>query len=188
MVVKPQQSKVVNLIIGVTLLVFLWGIYSSNEIKEAGEGSVPSVVVTNYTEEAHPLPYSEEDLYYVTQAIYFEAILEPEGCQLQVAQVIQTRYYSHKYPNTYREVVWQRGQFSYTNDGKNERMTNLRARAKAERVARLVLGGYSLDTTEGSLYYHNPNLVDWEYKNAYQFVNRCGNHDFYKEISKGDWS
>ena len=128
----------------------------------------------------HPLHYTKEDLYYMTEAIYFEARSEPLDCQAKVAMVIQHRFYSHKYPNRYREVVWQYKQFSYTHDGKSELMVDGAARAQAEAIAELVLGGYLLDTTEGSLYYFNPELANPVWKDDYEYVVSCAKHDFYK--------
>lgn len=136
----------------------------------------------------HPLSYTDEDVYNLTEAIYFEAILEPVECQEQVAHVILNRKYSHLYPNTIKDVIWQHRQFSYTQDGKHELMLDLEARAKAEKVARKVLGGYSADPTGGALFYYNPDLASPVWKNDYNLVNRCGNHLFFNILEDDSWS
>lgn len=145
-------------------------------------------ILPNPDFEYHPLQWTEEDLLNMAQALYFEAQGEPRECQQDVAQVIMSRKYDWFYPNTIKEVIWQPKQFSYTHDGKTENMTSTREYQTAFSIAANVLSGYVKDTTEGSLYYFNPKLVDWEYKDDYTFVKSCGDHDFYKRKETMEWS
>lgn len=185
MVGQSQQGT--QLTVGVFLLVLIIYLIHVNKSEQEVRVDFEAEKSAYKEKEVHPLEYSGEDVFYMAQAIYFEAILEPEKCQLQVAHVIDTRRYSSKFPNTIREVVWQPKQFSYTADGRHERMTDIEARTLAERIAKLVLGGYSLDTTEGSLYYYNPDLADPSWKDSYQVVNKCGKHLFLKEKETKTW-
>jgi len=61
--------------------------------------------------------------------------------------------------STVCDVVWQPGQFSYTQDGKSERMTELPAIQKAVDIALAVSRGKRRDVTGGALHYWNPNLA-----------------------------
>lgn len=135
----------------------------------------------------YPLQYSEQDLFYMTQALYFEARSEPVECQQMVASVILNRKYDWHYPNSVKTVIWDYKQFSYTHDGKHELMNMHMEYQIAEEIAHEVLAGLVLDTTEGSLYYHNPNIVNWAYKEDYDFVVGCGDHDFYKRKGAAGW-
>lgn len=135
----------------------------------------------------HPLQYTENDHFYMTQALYYEAQNEPHECQRMVAHVIMARKYDWYYPNTVKDVIWQPKQFSYTHDGKPEHMNDDAGRFVAAMLAHQVLSGLSLDTTEGSLYYFNPDLANPDWKEDYQFVKACGGHTFYKRKDKKGW-
>lgn len=134
-----------------------------------------------------PLEYTQEDLDMMTQALYFESQKEPKECRRMVAHVIMTRKYDWAYPNTIAEVVWEKAQFSYTRDGKPERMTSIIEERKAREVAREVLGGYVVDNTEGALYYYNPYLANPVWKDDYEFVTQCGKHVFLKKRGNKEW-
>lgn len=135
----------------------------------------------------YPLQYTEEDLFFMTQALYHEARSEPLECQQMVASVIVNRMYDWHYPNTIKSVIWDHRQFSFTQDGKHERMKDNMERAIAEEVAHNVLSGLSVDKTEGSLYYFNPKLSNPNWKHDYTFVTQCGDHRFYKRKETKEW-
>jgi spore germination cell wall hydrolase CwlJ-like protein len=136
----------------------------------------------------YPLQYSQEDLYYMTEAIYFEARSEPLECQEMVAQVIMVRVHDWYYPNTVKGVIWAKDQFSYTHDGETELMYNYGAKMMAQYVAHSVLSGLSVDTSQGSLYYFNPDLANPDWQDDYTFVTKCGKHAFYKRKETRKWS
>ena len=182
---SQQRYKSAQLILGILLIAFINSLmYYEPERKES-----PKEVKSKefYQGTLHPLEYTEEDVYYLTQALYFEDALGPVECQLMIGHVIQTRVYSEKFPNTYKEVIWQHKQFSYTHDGKHERMPMEGTRRRLEGIAKLVLGGYSVDLTEGSLYYYNPDLANPDWKDDYQVVKKCGKHLFLKEKDTRSW-
>lgn len=122
--------------------------------------------------------YNEEDLYFMTEAIYFEARSEPLDCQVAVGYTIMNRVKKRKL--TIKQVVWQRKQFSYTHDGKSEKMFEVKALQIAKFIAILVLEGDATDLTEGGEYYHNYKIVDWKFKSSYTNTIRCGSHQFMK--------
>ena len=166
-------------LLGLLLLLCIWHKQTYQVLPKVPEKGLQEV--SQGTEEYHPLEYTEEDLYYMTEAIYFEARSEPIHCQILIGHVIMTRVYWHSFPNTVKEVVWQSAQFSYTHDGKHERMTDKNAKKVAETLAKLVLGGYHTDSL-GAAWYFNPDLADPDWQYDYEFVESCGGHDFY--ISK----
>ncbi len=83
--------------------------------------------------EDHP----EDDRIALACNIYFETRSETVEGMMAVVAVTLNRVGSDKYPNTVREVVWQRKQFSWTHDGKVDRPKNrpswLQALKMAER-------------------------------------------------------
>ena len=130
----------------------------------------------------HPLDFSESDLYYLTEAIYFEAATEPPECQSLVAEVILNRRSDPRWKETIKGVIWAKYQFSYTHDGKPEAMLDLDARMRIRNLAIEVLGGHRSDKANGSLYYYNPALAspDWDFSKIEKVVT-CDGHDFYKD-------
>lgn len=83
--------------------------------------------------EHHP----DDDRIALACNIYFEARDESVEGMMAVVAVTLNRVDADKYPDTVREVVWQRKQFSWTHDGKVDRPRNrpswLQALAIAER-------------------------------------------------------
>ncbi|NNK82863.1 MAG: cell wall hydrolase [Flavobacteriaceae bacterium] len=61
---------------------------------------------------------SESEIKCLADNLYFEARGESIEGQLAVALVTFHRVQSTYFPNNYCEVIWQKGQFEWTNDGK----------------------------------------------------------------------
>jgi spore germination cell wall hydrolase CwlJ-like protein len=68
---------------------------------------------------------SEDDLFCMIQNVYHESRGEDALGQAAVAHVTLNRVCSSAYPDTVCGVVWQKGQFSWTEDGKSDHMTDL---------------------------------------------------------------
>ena len=64
---------------------------------------------------------SEEDLYLLANIIYCEAGGEPYVGKVAVGNVVMNRVKSSKYPDSIKEVVYDRGQFSPVGDGNLKR-------------------------------------------------------------------
>jgi spore germination cell wall hydrolase CwlJ-like protein len=122
---------------------------------------------------------SEKELFELTRAIYFEARGEDDLGQAAVAHMILNRVQSPLYPDTVREVVWQKGQFSWTQDGKSARMTDPQAIQKAVDIALAVSRGKIKDPTDGALHYFAHKRVKpyWA-KEGFRFI--LGKHTFVK--------
>ena len=119
--------------------------------------------------------------------IYHEARSESYDGQLAVATVTMNRVDSRKYPETVCGVVWQKNnkgcQFSWTCDGKSDRIRNQSAYAKAIEMAENVLlnGLRSYKISNDVLYYHadyvNPN---WEERWNAELIAQVDSHKFYR--------
>jgi spore germination cell wall hydrolase CwlJ-like protein len=126
---------------------------------------------------------SERELFELTRAIYFEARGEDDLGQAAVAHVILNRVRSPSYPDSVREVVWQPGQFSWTEDGKSDRMTDLQAIQKAVDIALAVTRGKIKDPTGGSMHYFAHKRVKPAWAEAgFRFI--LGQHTFVKLAGK----
>lgn len=72
--------------------------------------------------------------------VYFESRSEASVLsQFAVAQVTMNRVMSDKYPNSICDVVWQKGQFSWTHDGKSDKPYEKQAWDRAQWVAKVTL-------------------------------------------------
>jgi spore germination cell wall hydrolase CwlJ-like protein len=81
--------------------------------------------------------YRESDRVALACNIYFEAHTEGYDGMMAVATVTLNRVGSRHYPDTVREVVWARKQFSWTHDGKVDIPKNRRHWKTAMQIAAL---------------------------------------------------
>ena len=125
----------------------------------------------------------------LAEALYFEARGEPVKGQFAVAEVILNRVDSSKFPNSICGVVNQGTgrkhacQFSYTCDGKLERVSNKVSYDQMVRIAGVMIDGITQPLTAGATYYHATSVrPSW----ARRFENTVtiGVHKFYKPVKK----
>ena len=109
-------------------------------------------------------------------AVYFEARGENHMGQMAVAQVVVNRMHDDRYPDTICGVVWEPKAFSFTHDGKHERMIDRESRSKALQVAKATLDGEGLGIT--STHYHTVSVSPYWAKH-YKLDGRVDGHYFY---------
>ena len=126
-------------------------------------------------------------------AIYFEARGEPMVGQVAVAQVIMSRVYDERYPDTVCDVVKQgyyyswdktipirdKCQFSVWCDGKPETIKDEDAYFWATEVAQAVMVGTLYDTTQGATHYH-AYYVQPSWSKKFTRTVRINDHIFYR--------
>ena len=118
--------------------------------------------------------------------IYHEARGESSVGQLAVGMVTLNRVKSDRYPNTICKVVWQRGQFSWTHDGKSDRPYNKTAWKQSQVIAAFLYKDYlnfikmhpDIDFTKGALYYYAPDLANPYWANKMNITAVIGSHVF----------
>jgi N-acetylmuramoyl-L-alanine amidase len=122
---------------------------------------------------------SENDLFCMVQNLYHESRGESVLGQAAVAYVTLNRVRSPAYPDSVCDVVWQPGQFSWTEDGRSDRMTELDAIGKAVDIALAVSRGKIKDPTGGALHFYAHDKVNpyWS-KAGYRLI--VGEHTFVK--------
>jgi spore germination cell wall hydrolase CwlJ-like protein len=111
--------------------------------------------------------------------VYFEARGEEPDAQRMIAEVVMERVYTDGYPKTVCGVVWQKGQFSWTNDGKSDRPKDTVAWLQAQIVANEVLL-YGGEFRTGATHYATRDAHPYWAKDM-QIVGMYGNHIFYVE-------
>ena len=126
-------------------------------------------------------------------AIYFAARGEPMVGQVAVAQVIMSRVYDERYPDTVCDVVkqgyyysWDKTipirdicQFSFWCDGKPETIKDEDAYFWATEVAQAVMVGTLYDTTQGATHYH-AYYVQPSWSKKFTRTLRINDHIFYR--------
>lgn len=115
--------------------------------------------------------------------IYFEARGEPVAGQVAVGLTTINRTKSRYFPDTICEVVYQRGQFSWTADGNSDNIRQLEVYSDIYSIAELLYTEYSIndsfpDLVEGATHFHTSD-VDPSWRNKELTVS-IGNHNFYK--------
>ena len=111
-------------------------------------------------------------------AVFFEARGETTMGQYAVAEVVMNRVEDPRYPDTVCDVVFEDRQFSFTHDGRPDRLPRVptRAASKARTVASDVLGGYRMGIS--STHYHTVS-VDPFWNEHFELDGKIGNHLFY---------
>ena len=121
--------------------------------------------------------------------IYFEARGEGHVGMLAVAFNTMNRADSALYPGTVSEVVWQKGQYSWTEDRIPNVMTDYDAFVKSMQVASYVYhlnkSSYlNRDITKGSMWYHSDTVTPyWTDVNC--ITATIGSHTYYNCAKKG---
>ena len=111
----------------------------------------------------------------LAEALYYEARGEDFDSQLLVAEVVLNRTKDAEYPDTPCGVVYQEGQFSWSDDKPAKRETKAWAAALA-LATRIQLGQEPLLGTE-AVAFHSGNRP----KNFgnFELLGKVGNHKFY---------
>lgn len=119
----------------------------------------------------------------LASAIYFEARGEGVAGQAAVAEVILNRVENPSFPRTICGVVNQSNgqgcQFSYTCDGRADRISDRAAWATAGKIARAMMDGAPRALTEGATYFHTPSVRP-SWSRRFQLTARIGRHIFYR--------
>jgi spore germination cell wall hydrolase CwlJ-like protein len=129
---------------------------------------------------------SEKELWCLATAIYFEARGESYRGQVAVGQVVMNRVAHKVYPNTICNVVFQNQhmrnacQFSFACDGIPEVVTEPKAWAQAEEIARGVINGSLYLTEVGKSTHYHATYVYPHWAPRLKKNTKIGMHVFYQ--------
>lgn len=121
----------------------------------------------------------------LTQAVYFEAALEPDAGQAGVAQVVLNRVRDPNYANTVCGVVFEGAerttgcQFSFTCDGSLAQSPVPWAWERARKVAERALNGEVAQQVGTATHYHADYVHPW-WAPTVAKVTQIGAHVFYR--------
>ena len=114
-------------------------------------------------------------------AVYFEARGEPLQGQYAVAEVVMNRVADERYPDTVCGVVFERKAFSFTHDGKPDRLPKTPAGEKAMEVATNVMAGLKMGIT--STHYHATYVKPY-WTSHFELAATFGDHIFYTNTTR----
>jgi len=154
-------------------------------------GLLAASVSTTVLAYVHPMALAYDDdpdarptdltveLHCLALNIYHEARSESLEGKSAVGHVTMNRVRSVRYPNSVCKVVWQRGQFSWTRDGRPDRPYDLEAWTEALRVATITYERSTQSMVGRATHYHAVYVRPY-WASVYRRVRRIGRHIFYE--------
>ncbi len=116
---------------------------------------------------------SREDIIQLAYVIHGEARGENFEGKVAVGAVVLNRVRHNKFPNSIREVILQKGQFSCIQDGQ----ANLYPVKSSIEAAKAALLGY--DPTYGAIFFYNPRIAtNVKWISGRPVVTKIGSHVF----------
>jgi hypothetical protein len=161
------------------IFLFIWALssilFSSSVMSKVTQSKEGKMV-----EQRH-ISYTKEDLDVMAQNLYFEerSYKITDVAIAQIGYVVLNRVNKKHWPNTIKEVVWQRKQFSWTHDGKSDKMKNPKAKKRAYAIAKAVLEGTIPNLIGDADHYLNRNKSKAMWWRGMKFKGRHGDHWFY---------
>ncbi len=115
---------------------------------------------------------SDSDIDLLAMVINGEARGESYEGQVAVGAVVLNRVKHPSFPDTLREVVYEKGAFTAVVDGQiNKKVTE-----SSKKAARAALSGK--DPTGGAVFYYNPETATCKWIRTRKVIKRIGNHLF----------
>jgi len=119
-----------------------------------------------------------EDVKWMALNIYHESRSEPIDGQIMVAITTLNRVKDSRFPNNIKNVVQQKGQFSWFSDGKSDKAQDVVSWNKCVYISILTILACTNMDSSNILYYHNTSVEPY-WANKMVFYKQVGNHKFY---------
>ena len=141
--------------------------------------SIETIVITESeeTEETNPYePFSYEEAYLLTKIAMAEAEGEDITGKVLVIETVLNRVSSSEFPNSIKDVIYEKNQFTPILDGRFDRVE---PNDDCWEAFYIVTGSED-DISQGALYFEScANSDNWHSRNL-QFLFQHGNSNFYK--------
>lgn len=142
----------------------------------ANPSKLPRLVAAYATTEA---PTTQQDC--LAQAVYFEARGEPLEGQLAVAEVVLNRAASGKYPANLCEVIRQKAQFSFVENGRIPVAPKASAAwRRAVAIADIAVRDLARSRSGSDALYYHADYVAPIWRHGLNKVGTIGQHIFYR--------
>lgn len=135
--------------------------------------------------DSQPKATGDEQWRCLSEALYFEARGETVKGQFAVAEIIQNRVKSSRFPGSFCGVIKQgtgrkyQCQFTYTCDGYKDVIAEKQAYERVSKVARAAIDGIAEPLTNGATHYHTKSVRP-SWARVYTETARIGVHIFYR--------
>lgn len=136
------------------------------------KNTVPSESVKQ--EKREVINISNDELLLLSKLITGEARGESYEGQVAVAAVVINRVKDSRFPNSIKDVIYQKNAFSVVNDGS----INMQYTESAYKAAQEAL--YGQDPTNEAIYFWNPDIATCQWIRTLDPYMRIGNHVFAK--------
>ena len=115
----------------------------------------------------------------LANAVYFEARGESLEGQLAVADVVINRTESERYPDNWCDVIKQKAQFSFVQNRRFPRITEMQAWDTAKAVAKVAIDD-SYQVVRGDVLWYHADYVAPHWAPSFDEVAKVGVHIFYQ--------
>ena len=167
--------KLKVLIIVLTCVLIPTSLIYSNELDtNSNIKASPIQAKTVKQQKREVINITNEELLLLSKLVTGEARGESYEGQVAVAAVVINRVKDPRFPNTIKDVIYQKNAFSVVKNGKiNAEPTSSTYRAAQEAL-------YGNDPTNDAIYFWNPDISTCSWINTLNPYLRIGNHVFAK--------
>lgn len=145
--------------------------------------SAPAMAVVLQVLSLLAAPPDPQEVFCLAQNVFWEARNQDTDGREAVAHVTINRVEARRWPSTICEVVWQHRQFSWTHDGKSDKIPPIRVEDglwhEMVVVAVRAMLDLSDDPVGGSTHYHAV-YVEPVWRHELEHVVLIGAHQFYR--------
>ena len=168
--------KLKVLIIVLTCVLIPTSLIYSNELDtNSNIKASPIQAKTVKQQKREVINITNEELLLLSKLVTGEARGESYEGQVAVAAVVINRVKDPRFPNTIKDVIYQKNAFSVVKNGRiNAQPTSSTYRAAQEAL-------YGNDPTNNAIYFWNPDISTCSWINTLNPHLRIGNHVFAKE-------
>jgi len=165
---------IVSLLVLTCVLVPARKIFATEENSENNKG-VPAIQTKSATQQKREvISITSDELLLLSKLITGEARGESYEGQVAVAAVVINRVQDSRFPNSIKDVIYQKSAFSVVKDGS----INMQPNESAYKAAQEAL--YGLDPTDKAVYFWNPDIATCQWIRTLDPYMRIGNHVFAK--------
>ena len=149
-------------------------IYSNDLYINSNENLYPAQVQTVKQQKREVINITNEELLLLSKLVTGEARGESYEGQVAVAAVVINRVKDPRFPNSIKDVIYQKNAFSVVKNGS----INLQPTESAYSAAQDAL--YGKDPTDKAIYFWNPDIATCKWIKKLNPYMRIGNHVFAK--------
>ena len=147
----------------------------ATEVDSENNKGVSAIQAKSVTQQKREvISITSDELLLLSKLITGEARGESYEGQVAVAAVVINRVKDSRFPNSIKDVIYQKSAFSVVKDGS----INMQPNESAYKAAQEAL--YGLDPTDKAVYFWNPDIATCQCIRTLDPYMRIGNHVFAK--------